>query len=433
MFFHVADEGKRYLMTEPGGVAKLIIGPCRVFWWRRRFQQLEATIANLGDYIVVHHLDGRQEHLAGPARVWFDPRIHESIAVETALKLAAKEALVVYTRLDTGKVTRRIVHGPAAFVPQPGEWLHTFSWHGADGGSRGAAKVSKGLQFQALRLMPDQMYHDIPDVRTSDDAVLTVKLMIFFELIDIEKMLDSTRDPIGDLVNAATSDIVEFVGRLSFDEFKGSTGKLNGLAVYEQLVGRAAECGYRIQNVVYRGYGAAESLQLMHNQAIDSRTQLQLEKATERQKQELDDLKLERELARSEKQRNATEREAVQEIDLREKRARAELGLEDARRTFRRTQGRLDAEQEADSTARSHAVRSEFLKVLGQLGVDLTAYLTQGHPDRIVELRVPDSASMLVHVGDDVLNPAKNPQTDGRLRLENSSRNRFDEVKPCED
>ena len=34
------------------------------------------------------------------------------------------------------------------------------------------------------------------EVRTKDDTMLTVKLMIFFELQDIEKMLDSTHDPV---------------------------------------------------------------------------------------------------------------------------------------------------------------------------------------------------------------------------------------------
>ena len=42
--------------------------------------------------------------------------------------------------------------------------------------------------------MPDQMYHDVPDVRTADDAVLTIHLMIFFELVDVERMLDR-REP----------------------------------------------------------------------------------------------------------------------------------------------------------------------------------------------------------------------------------------------
>src|SRR5262249_57955670 len=119
--------------------------------------------------------------------------------------------------------------------------------------------------------MPDQMYHDVVDVRTADDAVLTVRLMLFFELADIERMLDTTHDPIGDFVNAATSDVVDFTGRHDFESFKRNTTRLNELETYRQLTGRAAQCGYRINKVVYRGYGAPKS-EVVRGNADDHQT-----------------------------------------------------------------------------------------------------------------------------------------------------------------
>src|SRR5207248_7456637 len=124
--------------------------------------------------------------------------------------------------------------------------LPTFRWHASRGGSRCVHKVSNALVVQKLWLMPDQMYHDVTDVRTSDDAVLTIRLMIFFELTDIDRMLDATHDPIGDFVNAATSDVVAFTGRYDFEQFKRNTAPLNELDAYKQLLSRAAQCGYRI-------------------------------------------------------------------------------------------------------------------------------------------------------------------------------------------
>ena len=73
-------------------------------------------------------------------------------------------------------------------------------------------------------------------------------------------MLDATHDPIGDFVNAATSDVVAFTGRHDFETFKRNTGALNELATYRQLVERGLQCGYRINKVVYRGYGSAEEV-----------------------------------------------------------------------------------------------------------------------------------------------------------------------------
>ncbi len=64
-------------------------------------------------------------------------------------------------------------------------------------------------------------------MRTKDDTLLTVKLMIFFELKDVEKMLDNTHDPIGDFINAVASDVVAFCATLTYDQFLEKTSSLN--------------------------------------------------------------------------------------------------------------------------------------------------------------------------------------------------------------
>ena len=266
MFYYTIDDGERVLRTTLDGKREILIGPRRVWRGRCRFETLEHFVAHPGQFLIVRFLNGSQKHLPGPVELWNDPRIHESITCEDCLQLASKEAVVVFSRNSgseaaTNATNRRIVHGPTLFTPEPGEWLHNFSWHASPGGHLGVQKIPNALKFQKLWLMPDQMYHDVPDVRTSDNAVLVIRLMVFFELTDIERMLESTRDPVGDFVNAATADVVEFTGRLMFEEFKQATGKLNELSTYRTLLSRAEQIGYRISNVVYRGYGAADSLQ----------------------------------------------------------------------------------------------------------------------------------------------------------------------------
>jgi hypothetical protein len=284
-------------------------------------------------------------------------------------------------------VKRRVVEGPAVFVPEPGEWLHTFSWHGSRGGDDGYRKVPNALVFQKLWLLPDQMYHDVPDVRTADDALLTIRLMVFFELVDIERMLASTHDPIGDFVNAATSDVVDFLGRHDFASFKRHTEKLNELAAYPQLTVRAQQCGYRIDKVVYRGYGAPDSLQEMHDKAIESRTRLALERATLQQAQELEDFTQERSLVRGERQRADRAAETDHEIAQARRRREADLEAERARQTFLREQQKLDADQEGAIARAREAERRAHLGALRELGVDLTALLTQSRADQVIELR----------------------------------------------
>jgi hypothetical protein len=129
-------------------------------------------------YLSVRFRDGAEQTILGPADIWRDPRIHERIYVRECLDLATKEAVVIY------------------------------------GGNH---------DVQEHAATNRQMYHDVRDVRTADDAVLTIRLMIFFELVNIETMLDTTHDPIGDFINAATSDVIEFTGKRSLDEFKQQT------------------------------------------------------------------------------------------------------------------------------------------------------------------------------------------------------------------
>ena len=377
MFFYTVEEGQRVLMRRPNGTMEVLVGPRRVWRGWSTFQPMRHFVATPGKFLLVRYRNGQQRHLPGPAEIWFDPREHLEILTEDALQLATKEAVVVYSKPDDhDAIARRIVFGPTLFIPAPGEWLHTFSWHASKGGSLGVQKQPNALVFQKLWLMPDQMYHDVIDVRTADDAVLTIRLMIFFELVDIERMLDTTHDPIGDFVNAATSDVVGFTGRHDFESFKRNTSSLNELETYKQLSARAAQCGYRINKVVYRGYGAAEALQQMHDQAIQARTRLQLDRATEQQAQDLENYKLDAQLARAAKRRTEQTAEVEHDLELAAKRQQADLHQRGELAAFNRERVRLESVQQR-----------EHLGALRDMGVDLTAYLTQSRADRVIELR----------------------------------------------
>ena len=399
MFFYTVPDGQRVLSTDSSGTIEVIIGPGKVLRYGKRFQAMQHYVAHPGEFLIVRYRDGRQEHLSGPSECWFDPRDHLSVEKQDAVQIADKEAVVVYAEDADGQVTRRIVYGPATFVPGPAEWLHTFSWHGpaADGSAR---KVPGAMVFQKLWQMPDQMYHDVDEVRTADDAQLTVKLMIFFELTDIERMLESTHDPIGDFVNAATSDVVEFLSRRDFDAFKADTDKLNEIETYKQLTARAAQCGYRLNKVVYRGYAAPPALQQLHDQATQNRVRLQLERATERQAQEIVDQKLELELARGEKNRLEEERAQGHKLTMQERALAAHLSSDAQRRAASREQKALDEQAVEVSEAARQAREREHLADLKAMGVDLTALLTQSRADKVIELR--GDARAHVHLPPDV-------------------------------
>lgn len=401
MWYCIVPEGERVLVRHVSGRMEEIEGPRRFWRGWKVISPMERCVAHPGEFLMVRFLNGQQEHHAGPTQIWRDPRVHASIEKRECLQLAAKEAVVVYrneTTTTDRATSRRIVYGPTQFFPQPGEWLHTFSWHASKGGSKGIEKVPNGLVFQKLWLMPDQMYHDVPDVRTGDGAVLTIRLMIFFELADIERMLDNTHDPIGDFVNAATADVVEFVGKLDFEAFKSQTDKLNEVATYRQLLGRAGQAGYRITNVVYRGYGAADSLQQMHNQAIEARTKLQLERDTEHQAQQLEDYKLQSQLARTGQRRAEQLNEARHTMELAKEKSIAALDVRRQQAEFLRQKKLDDARTDEEATRILQGAQVAHLRAMSEMGVDLTRYLTQSRADRVIEFRNSNGTSPQVHL-----------------------------------
>lgn len=404
MFFYTIEEGQQALLVSRDGTMEIVQGPRRVWRWGKTLRPMHHHVAHPGDFLIVRYRDGRQEHLEGPAHVWFDPRKHMAITKEEALPIADKEAVVVYSEEESEgdgqkpKITRRLVDGPTTFVPKPGEWLHTFSWHGSAPSSEGYKKVPNALIFQKLWKMPDQMYHDVTDVRTADDAVLTIRLMIFFELTDIERMLVATHDPIGDFINAATSDVIQFVSDKDFDTFKHNTFKLNDLSTYEQLTTRATQCGYKIDKVVYRGYGAPASLQQMHDQAIESRTKLKLQRATEEQAQQLEDFKLERQIGRQSQNRQESQAATSHELEMTQKRQAAELEHQRQLQNLHLEQYESNRSKAREQREADLSVEREHLKSLAEMGVNLTEYLTQSRADQVIELRDPNKSGAQLHL-----------------------------------
>ncbi len=390
-------QGERAAVWDKNGRVKFVDGPRRLFLFRRTVQPLTRHSAGADQYLIVEFNDGHCEHLRGPASVWFDPVAHKEIRVEPALPINSHEAVVVYRR-DDEQVRRRVVRGPAMYVPTEDEWLHEFRWHGADPRDQ-RRKVPSALKFVKLRTIPDQMYFDVEGVRTADDAMLVIKLMIFFELADIEVMLDQTHDPIADFINAVSADVIDFVGAASFEQFKTLTEQLNDLSSYTNLTRRAERIGYKISKVVYRGYTAGEKLQAMHDSAIETRTSLKLEAETEQQAQELADLKLQREAERATKQGQLEQQQVEHEARMKriahEENIRSRRAEQENEAKAKRAMNRIELEH----LKAGNAEQIRLLKGMQEMQVDLTRYLVAQYqnPDRLIRIAADSQAQLHVH------------------------------------
>lgn len=388
-------DGQAAALWKPNGTRRIVKGPKVLYAPFEKIQMLTRYLARDGEYLIVAKHDGTTEHLAGPTELWHDPLVHQTITVKKALTLDANEAIVIY-REHEGDVAHRILSGPAVHVPAPNEWLHNFRWHGDNGKGQ---KVPRALQFTKLRVIPDQMYFDVQGVRTADEALITVRVMLFFELSDIERMLTQTHDPIADFINALTADIIRFAGERKFENFKTEAAQLNKMVTYRELQRGAQRIGYDVTKVVYRGYLAPNKLQQMHDNAIETRTSLVLEAETEQRRQEIADFQQQHEHNRALQDRAEQKRTLEHELRQRKDNEKAEL---DARRAKEELE--LQLLEQRQTTEQTHKkalldLRAEEWSKLQAANADLTAILVaqERNPDKLIRLENKNNNPLHLH------------------------------------
>eukprot|EP01127_Copromyxa_protea_P015539 TRINITY_DN4480_c0_g1_i2.p1 TRINITY_DN4480_c0_g1~~TRINITY_DN4480_c0_g1_i2.p1 ORF type:complete len:454 (+),score=68.01 TRINITY_DN4480_c0_g1_i2:195-1556(+) len=398
---YVVQQGEVVGVWSRSGRYTRVQGPKSIFGWGSSVVKLQYATADPSQFLRVVKWDGTKEHIPGPAFLIFDPMEHKEVLVVESMRINAHEAIVTYRENEQKSVTRFIVKGPKAYIPHHNEWIHQFVWHGADP-ANSDRKIPNALTFIKLRLIADQMYISVPQVRTRDDATLSIQLMVFYNLDDIHKMLDSSHDPIGDFLNAVSSDVIDFVGALTFEEFKQKLDKLNEIKTFPTLLNRAKKIGYTMEKVVFRGYRSSPQLEQMHNSAIETRTQLTLEQESMHQNQSLLDYQLQKEASRAsaqqslerQKEVHITKMQAIRhEEELRKKAAEAEAELEFTRR---KNQEHLEQEE------RKSKLRIQYLQDLAGLGVkssELAQLLVaEAHkPDKLVKVDSTNSPRLHIH------------------------------------
>ncbi|CAF1167962.1 unnamed protein product [Rotaria sordida] len=375
--------GRRAIVWKFNGDANYIDGPRLAIVWPciNRIQPLLVHQANDMQYLEVNYIDGTTDIKPGPVSLYDDPLKIISILTKDLITLDANELLVLYTqqeqeeKIDLSSV-RHIIKGPTLYAPKPNEWIHEFTWHGEDGTHK-THIIPGAKKFKKLRLIPDQFYYNITDVRTSDDALITVKLMLFYELIDVETMLNNTHDPIADFINAVCADVIAFASVRKYETFLENANQLNQFETYPQLITRSDTVGYKINKVVFRGYQASEKLQLMNDNAIQARTKLRLENESELQVQLLEDLKLEKRFERSQKERKMELEQMSHKLDMIKQQHASHLQNKEAENQLERQHQQLLHEDEV-----------KFYQHLKELGTDITQVMIaqQRNPDKLIQI-----------------------------------------------
>jgi hypothetical protein len=378
----VFDKQKGYVKNEH----KIIEGPYKYIPKNNEDCIIvEIKSAKLNQYLELVSLDGKVEHLTGPCQIVFNPYVYNTIEVKNTIMINGNESIVVYNEKGN-TIQRKIIKGPTSYIPNVGEWLHEFSWHGASKDDPYSKKRDM-LVFRKIKTNPNQMFYNMSGVRTKDDAMLSVKLAIFYEMTDIEKMLDNTSDLIAEMMNGSLSDITNFFSEKTYEQFKENIHKLNMIETFPRLVERATVIGFKINNVVFRGHETSNTIQIMYDKALEKKTQLQLEQLTEEQKQKLETYKLEAEASRSDIKHKLDKKIMDNENELKRLKFEGELKLDEQRRNF-----------ELDKMRNITNEKLRYMFGLKDKGVDLTEYLVameQRKPDKYLKIDGSDNNSNL--------------------------------------
>lgn len=271
------------------------------------------------------------------------------------------------------EVLRRIVTGPAMFVPRVGEWTHQFKWLNVDTGNR--------EEFEVLSTGSRRLGISMP-VRTADGVLTTVKLSLEFEVKDVAVVLKGSEDPIDALKSLLAADLAEFgslarsTDLLSPEARNCFAVQLGNLATYKKMVTGASSMGLNIIGLCLQALEASRELQKQYEEAITSKARLAASRAKEEQQQELVDLRLANEKRRMESEQALATAKATHKLHL-----QAEA-----------RQQRFEHDKQANTQVLG------FLEGLQSTGVDLTKYLVSFSGQRATAPHLRQ-ARVLSHLG----------------------------------
>jgi hypothetical protein len=313
-------------------------------------------------YAKIVYIDGRVEHLQGPLKILHDERYIKNIEILSPIYVKSNEVIITHTlEKDNNTLTRNIIKGKQYYVPKSNETIHNFSWSGTPQDATHNVKVPNQLQFTTLRNMPQQMYYDILDVRTADHVLIKIKLLLFFEITNIEKMLDNTNDPICNIATETSTNILRLISNITFEDFKLNIKNLNDINLYSTLK-NLEQIGVSVNKVSLIGYDAPEILQQIHNNALEEKTEIELKTEIVKSEQENKKYELECEIERNKLNINLQMEKTKAEIEELKEKQKYEL---------------------------------ERLEKLKNIGVDISNYLNKA--DKTIQINSSKDAKLLIN------------------------------------
>eukprot|EP00298_Acanthocystis_sp_HF-20_P009571 c18385_g1_i1.p1 GENE.c18385_g1_i1~~c18385_g1_i1.p1 ORF type:complete len:409 (+),score=110.05 c18385_g1_i1:3-1229(+) len=360
------------------GKQKLVSGPRLIWVYFSRINFLTNFFADQNQYLVVVKNDGSVDHIRGPTSLFLNPLEHQSIKVANAIRLGSGESLVIIKVIDNINIERRIVLGPTLLFLEPNETEMVFSWHGLDPKKKDDIRYQPNKnKFSKLSTGKQQMYYNVENVRTSDNAIITLKLLIGFQLKKTELMLEKTEDPIREFIASIQRDVIEYFSSLTFEDFLSKTERFNTISSYPSLIKTAKSIGFIINGVVYRGYEASKTVQLTHDSSLHQRSLLREELDNKKQNLEIEYRLMENKLENLNRQHESQTQQIKHSLKLNEQSHLADLSRK-----------KLEIEMRLDSVEANYNAELEFVNQLFKRKINVTDALCSNFQSRDCNVRV---------------------------------------------
>lgn len=399
-------DGEALAVWNQDGVHTEYVGPRFVRLWMSTIRFLDRFVAGADEYLVITDVNGAVTHVKGPKAMFCNPTRHKKVVVKKAVVLASpNECLVVYTKKkstdapyavpsprpnvkhvlkdseskkddepsatataasvtaptvaiietpddahQSRELLRRIVAGPAVFVPRVDEWAHKFNWTNL--------KTKTSETFTVLQT-GTRRYETEVSLRTSDSVLLTAELSIQFRVASVEDVIEAGDDPVAVMQSLISADLSEYGTLIRSDDMLNPESRtkitvtLGNIDTYKKLVDGAHHMGLEIVGLCLKRLNASKALQKQYDTAIETKAELASKRAIAEQKQQLVDLDLANQKRRMESEQALASAQLAHKLKMK------------------------DDEQKLKSEHQRSANEEVlgFLRELKNNGVDLTQYL----------------------------------------------------------
>lgn len=182
----------------------------------------------------------------------FVPSAHEEIVeVRKRIRLEDNEAIII--KDITGKyVIRRGADAERAFFLGPYDELLELRW------STGIHKDRMDLRISKFDLRPKFMWYEF-EARTQDNVELVIGITFFWEIVDLERMINTTNDTPGDLCSHARSAILQAISKVSLEQFLAGFNQVIHGAIFDDATEFYTERGVKLHAVEVRSVASKDA------------------------------------------------------------------------------------------------------------------------------------------------------------------------------